>query len=255
MEAREKHGACPNALQQKSLLGPLCPSAYSPGIDSVGFLIEWLQIRRTTGYPQPQEVSYGCPGPRRVTMRVPFAVALLLIVCMESCAAMCECEAYRLMVSMHLNEDGDLPDLPAAVKRHDVANVKGSPYDGCGAIYVSGRVPSEACGMAWGFGVYRRLDQCDERKDLAKYPFRACGDWGGHAVYRHNWKVPTPTLVVRVRSRCPEHPDLSSAHADAGHRRAPQPLSTPLPTRPPAPPPVSRRHAARRATRCGATLT
>eukprot|EP00947_MAST-08B_sp_MAST-8B-sp1_P006345 g6345.t1 len=129
--------------------------------------------------------------------RVAFSVALLVLTLSATSPTSslassndddCECEAYRISVSINLNEvkKGDLPRLNTTHdERSDIqAGEESDPnYRGCGAMFVSGKAPSEACGMRWSFGVYMRLPQCPSRYH------HACGDWGGHPVYQHVWKT------------------------------------------------------------------
>ena len=69
------------------------------------------------------------------------------------------------------------------MQTHQAGEESDPNYRGCGALFVSGKAPSEACGMRWSFGVYMRLPQCPSRYH------HACGDWGGHPVYQHVWKT------------------------------------------------------------------
>ena len=96
----------------------------------------------------------------------------------------CDCEAYRLAVSMSLLPNTTLPALSTNSTRvdPDPSGDTSAKYLGCGAVLVTGQAPSLACGMRWGFGVYERLPQCSSDG------VRPCGDWGGHPVYRHAWK-------------------------------------------------------------------
>ena len=112
-------------------------------------------------------------------------------------ALACNCDEYRLAVSLTLRSINRtslqaLPHLEAgepagsahAERIHHVRDPHDAraAYSGCDALLVTGRAPSLACGMRFGFGVYDRLPQCSETLH------RGCGDWGGKPVYRHAWK-------------------------------------------------------------------
>ena len=112
-------------------------------------------------------------------------------------------QAYREVVEMHLDLDGNLPDLPDLPANNTIRHnpdpdprVLAPPYDGCGAIYMSGRVPSEVrvCGFVCALSILLRARTHTHPRLI---PATACM-FPRHVLTHHN-AIPATHFFPRRR--------------------------------------------------------